>query len=218
MSTSVLLADDHAIVRDGLKFILEADSNITVCGTAPDGREAVRLARSLNPDVVIMDISMPNLNGIDAAGQILELCPSSRIIILSMHHTSEHIYRALRAGVSGYLLKESAGQEVLEAVRTVLRGNRYLSRKIEETVIDGYVQQSDEAFRESPLERLTSREREILHLVVEGRSSAQIADMIFISPKTVETYRSRLMKKLEVSDVTALVKFAIQHGITTLDT
>jgi DNA-binding NarL/FixJ family response regulator len=218
MTIHVFLADDHAVVRDGMQALLNTENDISVVGTAADGREAVRMVQKLNPHVVIMDISMPRLNGIEATAQIRELCPSIGVVILSMHHTKEHIYQALKAGAQGYLLKESAGKEVVQAVHAVHVGRRYLSRRIEETMIDDYVSLRQAASPQSPLERLSSREKEILQLVVEGKSSAAIAEVLCISPKTVETYRSRLMQKLGVRDVAGLVKFAIQHGLTTLDT
>ena len=217
MTIEVFLADDHTVVLDGLRFLLDAEKDIRVVGVASDGRDAVSQVREINPDVVIMDISMPELNGIEATQQIHDSCPSVRVIILSMHYSREHIYRALRAGAKGYLLKDSAGQDVVEAVRAVHAGSRYLSRQITETVIDDYVNQSPGTQTRSPLDQLTRREREILQLVVEGKSSAMIAEVLYLSPKTVETYRSRLMQKLEISDLPSLVKFAIRHGITSLD-
>jgi DNA-binding NarL/FixJ family response regulator len=217
MIIKVFLADDHALIREGLRFVMEAERDIKVVGTAENGRDAVRQVRQLEPDIVIMDIAMPELNGIEAAAQLQEACPSARVIILSMHHTSEHIFQALRAGAYGYLLKESAGQEIVNAVRKVYSGHRYLSQRIEETVIDSYTQRNQPNLTAGPLEKLGPREREILQLVVEGRSSVKIAETLFISPKTVETYRSRLMKKLGVKDIPSLVKFAIQHGVTSLD-
>lgn len=218
MTIKLFLADDHAVVRDGMSALLEAEADITVVGTAANGREAVRQVQKLNPHVVVMDIAMPELNGIEAAAQIRETCPSTRVIMLSMHDSAEHIFQALKAGAQGYLLKESAGREVVAAVRAVRAGRRYLSQRIEETVIDDYVRRRKGASAESPFERLTSREREILQLVVEGKSSAKIAEILFISRKTVETYRSRLMEKLEIRDLPSLVKFAIRHGLTSLDT
>lgn len=217
MSIKVFLADDHAVVRDGLRFLLEAEKNISVIGEAGDGREAVRQVKKLKPDVVIMDIAMPELNGIEATQQISEMVFSTRIVILSMHASKEHIFRALQAGAQGYLLKESAGQEVAKAVHTVHAGGRYLSQRIAETVIEDYIFQGRAASGRTPLDRLSSREREILQLVVEGKSSVGIAETLFLSPKTVETYRSRLMQKLGVKDFPSLVKFAIRHGVTTLD-
>jgi len=212
----VFLADDHAIVRDGLRMILEAQSDMTVAGDAADGRQAVRLVEQLQPNVVVMDIAMPELNGIEAAQQIRETCPSAQVIILSMHSSAEHIFRALQAGARGYLLKESAGAEVVDAVRAVHAGRRYLSQRITETVVEDYVHQR-QAEAKSPLDLLSPREREVLQLVVYGKSSAEIAEILFLSPKTVETYRSRLMQKLGLHDLPSLVKFAIQHGVTALE-
>ena len=216
MAIRVLLVDDHAVVRDGLRFLLEAGGNITVVGEAADGRQAVRQVQALLPEVVVMDIAMPELNGIEATQQIRQACPSTQVVILSMYATKEHILRALRAGANGYLLKESAGQEVVDAIRAVRAGRRYLSQSITETVIDDYVHERQAPPAQSPLERLSSREREILQLVVEGKSSTEIAEILYLSPKTVETYRSRLMRKLGLSDLPSLVKFAIQHGLTPL--
>jgi DNA-binding NarL/FixJ family response regulator len=217
MSITVFLADDHAVVRDGLRFLLEAQHDIKVIGDAANGRDAVRQVAKLRPDVVIVDIAMPDLNGIEATRQIRETHPSAQVIILSMHSTTEHVFRALQAGARGYLLKESAGVEVISAVRAVYAGSRYLSEKISNQVIDDYVRQRDAVEAQSPLARLSPREREVLQLVVEGKSSAEIADILFLSPNTVETYRSRLMQKLGISDLPGLVKFAIQHGLTPLE-
>lgn len=216
MTIKVFLADDHAVVRDGLRLLLEAQSDITVSGEAADGRQTVRLVKHLCPDVVVMDIAMPEVNGIDATRQIYQICPSTKIVILSMYASNEHIYQALRAGAKGYVLKESAGREVVHAVRTVYAGKRYLSQHIGEAVIDDYMHKFDKTSNRSPLERLSSREREILQLVVEGKSNSEIADILFLSIKTVETYKSRLMEKLNIKNLPSLVKFAIQHGLTTL--
>ncbi len=214
MPIRVLLADDHAVVRDGLRYLLEAQGDITVVGSAANGRLAVQQAQQVVPDVVVMDIAMPELNGIDAARQIRKVSPSTHVIILSMHSTAEHIRHALQAGAQGYLLKESAGSEVVDAVRAVHAGRHYLSQKITETVLDDYVLQHAVSPVEDPLARLSAREREILQLVAEGKTSAQIAQALHLSPKSIETYRSRLMRKLGIGDVAGLVKFAIQHGMT----
>jgi len=217
MNIRVFLADDHAVVRDGLRFLLEAQGDIRVIGDAEDGRAAVRQALQLQPDVVIIDIAMPALNGIEATQQICAACPATRVIILSMHSSSEHVFRALQAGACGYLLKESAGAEVVQAVRAVHAGRRYLSEKIADQESADYLRQRQDGEARSPLARLSPREREVLQLVAEGRSSAEIAALLHLSPKTIETYRSRLMQKLGLSDLPSLVRFAIQHGLTPLD-
>jgi DNA-binding NarL/FixJ family response regulator len=214
MTIRVLLVDDHAIVRDGLRFLLDAHDEFDVVGGAANGRDAVREARELQPDVVIMDLAMPELNGTEATRQIHDSCPSTQVLVLSMHSTAEHIYRALQAGAQGYLLKESAGPELLAAVRTVHAGRRYLSQKIAETMVDDYIR---ERHASSPLDSLSARERQILQFTVEGKSSAEAARALCLSPKTVETYRSRMMRKLGVADLPALVRFAIQHGLTPLE-
>jgi DNA-binding NarL/FixJ family response regulator len=218
MTIKVFLADDHAVVRDGLQALLEGEHDISVVGSASNGRDAVRQVQKFDPDVVIMDIAMPELNGIEATARICEACPAIRVIILSMHDTSEHIFQALKAGARGYLIKESAGKEVIAAVHAVYSGRRYLSQKIEEKVIETYIENRKTLPDRSPLEKLSLREREILQLVVEGKTSAEIAESLFISPKTVETYRSRLMQKLGINDLPGLVKFAIQHGLTSIET
>lgn len=210
----VLLADDHAVVRDGLRALLNAQPGIEVVGDVANGREAVRESQKLQPDVVVMDIAMPDLNGIEATMQMQDACPSTQILILSMHSTAEHIFRALQAGARGYLLKDSAGAEVAEAVRVVHTGQRYLSQKIAATMIDDYIA---ERHRTSPLESLSRRERQILQLIAEGKTSAEAGKMLFLSPKTIDTYRSRMMQKLGIENLPSLVKFAIQHGITRLD-
>ncbi len=213
----VFLADDHEVVRNGLRYILEVQTDITVVGEAANGLEAVAQVRKLRPDAVVMDIAMPELNGIEATRRIRTELPKTQVVILSVYSSSEHIYRALKAGARGYLLKESAGGEVVKAVRTVHAGRRYLCQKIADTVIDTYIEQREAAEAKSPLERLSIREREVLQLVVEGKSSKEIANIVHLSPKSVETYRSRLMQKLGVHDLPSLVKFAIQHGLTSLE-
>lgn len=217
MSITVLLADDHAVVRDGLRSMMQAQGDIEVISDAANGHDAVGQAEQLCPDIAIVDIAMPGLNGIDVTRKILKVCPSTKVIILSMYSATEHILQALQAGALGYVLKESAGVEVISAIRAVHAGNRYLSKKILESVIDDYLYQSGIVRAESPLARLSLREREILQLVVEGKSSIEIAQILYISSKTVDTHRSRLMKKLDISDLVGLIKFSIQHGLTTLE-
>jgi len=217
MKLRILLADDHAVVRDGLRMVLEAQGDIEVVGEAADGRQAVELARRLQPQVAVLDIAMPELNGIEAARQIVEASPATRVVILSMHAGREHIWRALQAGALGYVLKDTAGVEVAQAVRAAHAGQRYLSRRIADVVLEEYVEMRQEAQAGSPLARLSGREREVLQLVVEGRSSAEIAQALALSVKTVETYRSRIMAKLGVKDLPGLVKFAIRQGVITLE-
>ena len=209
MTIRVLLADDHALMREGLRALLTAAPDIEVVGEVRTGREAERQVLQLNPDVVLMDIAMPDLNGIEAARVIHAKCPAVRIVMLSMHATAEYVYRAFEAGASGYLLKEAAAEEVITAVRTVHEGRRYLSPALAESVPD-----LSSGHARSPVDSLSTRERQVLQLVVEGKTSSEIARMIHLSPKSVQTYRSRLMMKLGVSDVPSLVKFALEHGLT----
>jgi DNA-binding NarL/FixJ family response regulator len=202
-------------VRDGLWALLDAERDLDVIGGAADGRDAARQVAQLCPDVVIMDIAMPELNGLEATRKIGEVCPGARVIILSMHSSTEHVMRALQAGAYGYLLKESAGVELIKAVRTVQTGHHYLSPKITDGLVEQLVQNPD-LLVESPLLQLSPREREVLQLVVEGKSNAEIAGDLSLSIKTVETYRSRLMMKLDIHDLPDLVKFAIRHGVISL--
>jgi two-component system, NarL family, response regulator NreC len=210
MTIRVLLADDHAMMRDGLKALLSTSFGMEVIAEVSNGRDAVARARELKPDVVVMDVAMPELNGIEAARLLREKVPASRIVMLSMHSSSEHVYRAFAAGATAYVLKESAGAELVAAVRSAHSGRRYLSPAIAELA----PLMEAEGGHPSPLDSLSRRERQVLQLVVEGHSSATIAERVHLSPKTVETYRSRLMKKLRVGDVASLVKYAVQHGLT----
>lgn len=213
MLITVFVADDHAIVRDGLTTLLAAQQDMQVVGTASNGREAVADVLRLAPRVAILDISMPELDGIEATRQILAANEAVHVMILSMHAGSQHVFHALEAGVRGYLLKESASREVIEAVRIVQSGRRYLSPRVAEIVAQGVSDRSGV----SPLNSLSRREREILKLVADGHSSAKIGALLHLSPKTVDTYRSRMMQKLHVSDLAGVIKLAIQHGLTTLE-
>jgi DNA-binding NarL/FixJ family response regulator len=204
-----LLADDHGVLRDGVRRLLESNAGIKVVAAADDGRDAVDKAAALQPDVVVMDISMPELNGLEATRRIAERSPASSVVILSMHSSPELIREAFAAGARGYLLKESAGDEVVKAVLAVAAGRRFLGEGVADKALLGESQ--------TPFERLTERERDVLRLVAEGKSNAEAAELLGLSPRSVETYRLRLMQKLELRDLPSLVKFAIRHGITTFE-
>jgi len=213
MPIRVLIADDHSVVAEGLRHLVEAERDIEVVACVGDGREAVQQARDTQPDVVLMDLSMPELNGADATRAILERDPKCRVIVLSMYSQREYVRRALKAGAAGYVVKRSAAKEVVEAIRAVHAGQRYLSPRVADVVLDDY---SDEK-QDDPLTRLSAREREVLQLLAEGRTGAQIAERLSLSQKTVETYRARLVEKLGIRDLAGLVRFAIQKGLVSLD-
>jgi DNA-binding NarL/FixJ family response regulator len=208
----ILLADDHTVLTDGLRILIESQKDMQVVGIASDGRQAVNMMKSGCPDVVLMDVSMPVLNGVEATRQVRELCPKILILMLSMHADIEYVNRALQAGAKGYILKESAGAEVLQAIREVIAGRTFFSAKITEKMLVTLSKA-----QKGPLDRLSDREREVLQLTVEGQTSLEIAAQLSLSPKTVETYRSRIMTKLDLDSLPALVKFAIQHGVTGLE-
>ncbi|HSI54751.1 MAG: response regulator [Ramlibacter sp.] len=208
MNPTILLADDHSVMRFGLRALLEM-ADMKVVAEAADGREALRLAQEHQPDVAIFDIAMPGLNGIEATGILKSRCPNTRVVILSMHSDSEHVHRALTAGAAAYVLKGGATEEIVTAVRTVCAGRQYLSR-----ALAAATPESGFTGGLSPLDSLSARERQVLQLVAEGHSSAQIAALVHLSPKSIDTYRSRLMRKLGVADLAALIRFAVQHGLT----
>lgn len=213
----LLLADDHSVVRDGLKLLLELQPNLQVIAEAHNGREALALAKQNCPDVAVLDIGMPEMNGIDCAAELRRVCPAIKIIMLSIHGTSEYIIRAIQAGAHGYLLKDSLGVEIVRAIYAVLDEQYIVSAKIAQTLTALELDIDDVSRAKSPLATLTPQERRVLQHVVEGMTSGEIADLLALSPKTVETYRSRIMAKLGVDNITELVKFAIIHGVTSLD-
>jgi len=209
----VLLAEDHTIVRQGLRSILDGREGIQVVGEAKDGREAVEKAQQLQPDIVLMDLSMPLLSGLEATRQIKSQCPQIEVLVLTMHADEEYVFQILQAGASGYLLKQSAVGELVTAIQVVHEGNSYLSPAISRKIVDGYVRQGREQGKVDPYEQLTDREREVLHLIAEGRSTQEIADLLVISPKTVRGHRSSLTEKLGLHSNAELTRYAIRKGI-----
>jgi DNA-binding NarL/FixJ family response regulator len=211
----VLLADDHTLVRAGIRALLNELRGVQVVAEAGDGREAVELAKAHQPNLILMDISMKGLNGIEATAQVKRELPDVRVIILSMHASEEHVAQALRAGASGYMLKDAATQELALAVAAVMRGEAYLSPLISKQVVESYVQRR--GADNGPLAMLTSRQRQILQLIAEGKSTKQIAHLLSLSVKTVETHRAQLMERLEIRDVPGLVRYAVRVGLVASD-
>lgn len=213
MTLRVLIVDDHAVVAEGVRHFLAAQG-LEVIGTAHDGAEGIKLAAELHPDITLLDIVMSQLNGVDAAREILKNDPEARVLILSMYSDSERVYQALRAGARGYVLKRDLPDDLMEAIQQVSAGGRYLSPGVADTVITDYLQEKKPP---DAVQQLSTRERHVLQFLVEGRSAASIARKLKLSPRTIETYKARLMKKLGLSDLPALVKFAIRNGITPLE-
>ena len=216
---NIFIADDHAVLRDGLRLLLETQPDIRVIGEACDGNELLQVFKKnapLSPDIVIMDIGMPGLDGIEATRQLKHMYPSIKVIILSAHDSSEYISQALRVRANGFLSKESSSTEVILALREVHAGKRYLGQGIAEKIVEAHISEHETCADGNPVNRLNIREREILGLVVNGNTSAEIANKISISQKTVETYRSRMMKKLGVKGITGLVKFAVENGLISI--
>lgn len=211
MAVRVLVADDHALFRAGIRKLLQSFGGIEVVGEAADGHEALRLSSTVRPDVLLMDIGMPGLNGVEAAARLTREGPPPRVIILSMHTGEEHVLRAVRAGAAGYLLKDAPPAELEGAVRAVARGEIYLSPAVSRYVVEDYVRRA--GGDRSPLDRLTSRQREVLQLIAEGNTTKAIATRLGLSVKTVETHRAQLMERLEARDVAALVRLAIRVGL-----
>lgn len=217
MKTSIVLVDDHEIVRQGLKALIEKRPEMQVVGEGKNGREAIRLSSQLKPDVIIMDISMPDMNGIEATGQIVAESAGVKVIALSMHSDKRFVLGMLKAGAVGFLLKESAFAELITAIDAVMADQIYLSPKIAGSVITDYLQSiPDEEI--SAANVLTTRERTVLQLIAEGRTTREMADCLNISVKTVEARRKKIMEKLNLHSVAALIKFALREGLTSLDT
>jgi two-component system, NarL family, response regulator NreC len=209
----IVLADDHAVIRRGLRLVLLEQSDFEVVGEANDGREAVRLAETLQPDVVVLDISMPGLNGIEAARQISAKQPNTALVVLSMHSDEGYVLRALKAGVRGYLLKESPESDFIQAIHCVSQGKAFFSPAVSRTLAEDYVRQSQEKDVEDSYDLLTVREREILQLVAEGRSNKEVAATLNLSVYTVETHRSNVMTKLNLHSIPELILYAVRKGV-----
>ena len=207
----LLLADDHTLFREGVRSLLSRMPEVTVVAETGDGREALELIDKHRPDVALLDITMPGLNGLEVASRTSQKSPKTRVVILSMHANEAYVAQALRAGIAGYLVKDAAATELAAALRAVARGETYLSPAISRQVVDGFLGKSQ--LEADPLQGLTSRQREILQLIAEGKSTKEIAAVLDVGIKTVETHRANLMERLGIHDVAGLVRFAIRSGV-----
>ncbi len=207
MPLRILLAEDHLMVRQGLRALLEREG-FEVAGEAGDGHQAIRLAQDLRPDVAVLDLAMPLLNGIDAAREILKVSPSTKVILLTVHTEDQYVLEALRARVKGYVLKTQVAEDLVQAIREVLRGSTYLSPGISQAVVEAFLAKTD-----LPTDPLTLRERQVLQLIAERKSTKEIAGLLGVSVKTVESHRARMMEKLDIHEVAGLVRYAIRRGL-----
>lgn len=213
----ILLADDHAILRAGLKALLSAEPDMEVVGEAADGEEAVTKTRELRPELVVMDIAMPHLNGIEATRRIKEMGLGTRVLILTMHAEEHYLFHVLKAGGSGYVLKQSADRELIEAIRVVQRGDVFLYPSAARLLLQGFLDRVEDGEERERYDGLTERERDVLRLTAEGYSNREIAERLIISPKTVDTYRSRIMEKLDLHHRSELVKYAVRNKLLEID-
>ncbi len=211
--TTIVIAEDHHVVRDGLRALLAAQKDFQLVGEAADGLEAAQLVEKLQPDVLVLDLTLPRLHGLEVARQVKKSSPKTRVLILSMHANEAYVLEALRNDAAGYLLKDSTGAELVRAVRDVVAGRRYLSGSLSELAIQAYIQRKTTDTAQDIYEALTDREREVLHLAAEGLNNPDIAGKLFISPRTAETHRANVMRKLNFKTQTDLVRFAIRRGI-----
>lgn len=211
----IVIAEDHTILREGLRALLSSDPDCRVVGEAEDGREAVKCVEQLGPDLILMDLSMPKMNGIEAIREIKKRSPETRILALTVHKTEEFILEVLQAGADGYLLKDASSVELMMAIRSILGGKRYISPSVSQLVIEGYLDGKKGFESGSPWNTLTKREREILKLIAEGYKNKEIADYLCISVKTVEKHRANLMKKLDLHSASALTAYAMERGLIT---
>jgi DNA-binding NarL/FixJ family response regulator len=217
MTTRVVLADDHALVRAGLRALLERIDGVTVVAEAADGRAALAAIEEHTPDVALVDIAMPELNGLEVVGRVARSSPRTRVVIVTMHAGEAFVAQALRAGVAGYLLKDAAADELALMLRAVGRGETYLSPAVSRQVVDGYLARAGAEAPPQPLDLLTPRQREILQLVAEGKSTKEIAQLLDLSVKTVENHRAQLMDRLDIRDVAGLVRYAIRVGLVSAE-
>jgi DNA-binding NarL/FixJ family response regulator len=214
--TRIVLADDHPVVRHGVRSLLQAEPEFTVVGEASNGLETVQLVEKLQPEVLVVDLMIPGLNGLEVTRQVKQRLPQTRVVVLSMHANEPYVLEALKNGASGYVLKDSSGTDLVLAVKQVLGGQRYLSPPLSERAVEAYLQRSqDTAF--DPYDALTEREREVLHLAAEGLSNPDIAARLSISPRTVETHRANLMRKLGLKTQTDLIRYALKRGILPME-
>jgi DNA-binding NarL/FixJ family response regulator len=211
----IVIAEDHTILREGLRALLSSSPGLEIVGEAEDGRGAIQCAGSVKPDLVLMDLSMPRMNGMDAIREIKKVCPGTKILALTVHKAEEYVLASLQAGADAYVLKDATHSELMVAINSVLAGKRYLSPGVSERVIEGYLEGRRASKFRSPWDTLTRREREVLKLVAEGYKNREIADYLCLSVKTVETHRANLMRKLDLHDVSALTTFAIEKGLVT---
>jgi DNA-binding NarL/FixJ family response regulator len=216
----IVLADDHELVRTGLLKLLETYKDLVVVGEAGDGLEAVEKTKALNPDVLVIDLSMPNLSGIEATQIVRKECPNVAVLVLTMHQNAEYVYQIFKSGAGGYILKDSGKDELANAIRTVAKGEKYFSPRVSEIMVNGFVRRSatrDQLKTDGLVDSsdaLTKREKEVLSLIAEGFNSQEISEKLFISPRTVDTHRTNIMQKLDIHDAGNLVKFAIDHGFS----
>ncbi|MBW4483706.1 MAG: response regulator transcription factor [Tildeniella torsiva UHER 1998/13D] len=216
MSTiQLVIADNHTLVRAGFRSLVEELDGIEVIGEAENGRDALHLIETLKPQIVLMDIAMPEMNGLEATARIAREFPQVKVLILSMHANEEYVYQALRSGASGYLLKDSGTEELELALRAIARGETYLCPAVSKYVVSDYVRRLSQD--QNPLDQITPRQREILQLIAEGKSTKDIADILYISTKTVETHRTQLMDRLDIHDIAGLVRYAIRTGLVVLE-
>ena len=211
----LVIAEDHTILREGLKALLSTRADLEVVGEATDGREAVRAVQELNPDLILLDLSIPRSNGLEALKEIKRLSPQTKVLVLTVHKTEDYVFTALQAGADGYVLKDSSASELILAVRSVLSGERYLGPAIAGTVVSGYLGSRDGKPLRPSFDDLSTREREVLKLIAEGYRTKDIAEYLCISPKTVEKHRANLMDRLNLHTVSALTTYAIEKGLVT---